>query len=402
MAGLVNFIIDHINRGVAGDVAKSVKEGQTSAADAALDYTKRTGLPPGDLFAGAQQSALAKLAPSLTSMGPQDQAVALAGATGSPSAIEQIQALAKLKALAQVLGGGAPQPASVPFQTGSQGDSQPGQPVPQALPQQVTAQPVNPLVAALNVGVDPSPLVALQKNQAELGKISADTAKADADTAKAKSETITTPAGGGITPGQKKEDEEFAQTFATFRDSGGSKNTDIALKTLDEAINDLKTGAVHTGKLVDRTSYDADGHPNYTGKVVNPKLLALKSKVDSAVLPLLKPMFGARVTNFDAQSSLNSYGLNPMMENNDNIVRLEDLKKRLSNGQSDLSQAGDYFTKNGTLSGYKGNDGPTASAQPENQGKIATAADIAATVKSSGKTEAQVRAALQARGYQIK
>src|ERR1700722_10182077 len=113
MPGLANFIIDHINRGIAGDVAGQVQSGQVSPADAAATYTQQTGLPAGDLFGGVQQSALAKLAsdPAFSAMAPQDQLTALAK-LGSLGVIPAMQEMAVNRAYGQALsgGGGIPTP----------------------------------------------------------------------------------------------------------------------------------------------------------------------------------------------------------------------------------------------------------------------------------------------------
>jgi transglycosylase-like protein with SLT domain len=173
---LVDLIVDHINRGIAGDVAGQVQSGQLSPADAAASYTQQTGLPAGDLFAGPQQSALAKLAsdPTFASMAPQDQLTALAK-LGSLGVIPAMQEMAVNRAYGQALSGGLPQP-----QNGSVGDTQSRAPVPQTLPgQTAAASPLANLTGVLSQGLNPGPVMSLVKTQADLGKTAADTAQAN-------------------------------------------------------------------------------------------------------------------------------------------------------------------------------------------------------------------------------
>lgn len=188
--------------------------------------------------------------------------------------------------------------------------------------------------------------------------------KNNAETGKAASETFTNPAtGAAMTPGQKDVDSEFAKTYTNFANSGGSKNIDVANGIINQTIQGLTNGQIQTGRLTDRMSTDTEGHPTYMGKAIDPQVLIAKNRIDSTVAPLLKPLFGARVTNFDASSMMNSMGLNPMAKPEENIAQLQDLQKRLQGGQNDLQASGQYFQQHGTLAGYTGNQGQGAGAQ---------------------------------------
>lgn len=321
----------------------------------------------------AQQKVLGQIGESVATgqMDPMTAYGQVARVTGGdPSA------LIKLRAMVNAFGGGGTQaptagtPAlqQVSQMNGSGGDSNPSAPAPQSLPGAVVPAQSTPAAAPLSqggnlaiAGINP---MEIMKTQSELAKNAAETGLANANTKKSASETVTNPTGGAITPGQKTQDEEFGKSFMTFQDSGGAKNINIASQKIDDTIKALQSGQLQTGRMTDRFAYDGEGHPTYSGKAIDPQIINAKSNLDGAVLPLLKPLFGARVTNFDAQSALNAYGLNPVSTNQENVQRLQDLKLRLKNGQQDLSKAGEYWTKNGTLAGYGGNVG----AEPATMG----------------------------------
>lgn len=189
--------------------------------------------------------------------------------------------------------------------------------------------------------------------------------KNNADTAHTQSQTFTTPAGGALSPGQKAVDDEFAKTFTTFNNSGGANNTNVALKQIDSVIGQLQNGQLNTGRLAERAGFDAQGHANIAGRMIDPDVAVQKNNLDSAVTPLLKPLFGARITNFDASSMMNSMGLNPQATNEQNIAKLNDLKQRLLGGQQELYKAGSHFNQYGTLAGYGGATGENQQQQAQ-------------------------------------
>lgn len=249
-------------------------------------------------------------------------------------------------------------------------------------------------IATANATGDTKGLQDLSKFVQEFGKNQSEINKNNASAAKDQSQTVTTPAGGAISPGQKKEDETFAENFNSFNNSGGANNTNIALQKIDGVITalgqDPTTGqpvqpTLNTGRITDRSAFDQSGHASTIGRAIDPDLLTAKSDIDGAVLPLAKPLFGPRVTNFDAQNVMSSYGLNPYKTNSENISRLTQLKQQLTNAQSELYKSGDYFTKNGTLSGYggataeaqQGDQSPQAPASPDDAYRQSIAAELA-------------------------
>lgn len=157
---------------------------------------------------------------------------------------------------------------------------------------------------------------------------------------------------GMITPGQKEQDTNFAQAWQTYSNTGGAERTQNAIATVDDIINQLKSGKIQTGGVGGAFALEG-GEPSWIGKAMNSPVLVARTRISNAILPQAKALFGARVTNFDAQSLINSQGLDPMAPTDTNIQKLEMLKSSLLSGQKDLQNSGQYFQQHGTLSGYQ-------------------------------------------------
>lgn len=288
------------------------------------------------------------------------------------------------QAITQLYNGGSSQPQSAApaqqsplAQYGSQGDSSPNVPVPQTLP--------NP------DGSSSTPLAQISQPQAvpvnnglpDQNRLRALTAMSGGDPSKAiaLARTLSTPSGAGAPPegmqydpanpgtlmripgsvskGQSEVDAPFAASWETYNNAGGATRTQDSIAKVQGVIDQLKNGDITTGGPIDALSM-AHGEPTETGQLLDRKLLAARNTVSSAVLPLAKPLFGSRVTNFDAQSLVNSQGLDPLQSTDANIAKLEQLKNSISAGQQDIENSGKYFTQHGTLAGYQK---PSALAQ---------------------------------------
>lgn len=158
---------------------------------------------------------------------------------------------------------------------------------------------------------------------------------------------------GTVTPGQKEIDTNFATNYQTYANAGGAKRTQNALDIIDQTINKLQNGELDTGGLLGRVTMTPQGEPSRTGMIMNAPVLVARNQIANAILPQAKALFGARVTNFDAQSLINSQGLDPMADKNTNIEKLQRLKASVLSGQQDLASSGQYFSQHGTLSGYQ-------------------------------------------------
>lgn len=161
------------------------------------------------------------------------------------------------------------------------------------------------------------------------------------------------PIPGIPTAGQKEIDKNFADALQTYQNAGGAKRTADTIKTIEDVINQLKTGKVTTGDLRGRNALDNQGEPTEIGRNLDPSVLIARSLISSAILPQAKPLFGARVTNFDAQSLINSKGLDPMADKDTNIAKLQNLLAEIQSGQNDLINGGSYFNQKGSLAGYQ-------------------------------------------------
>lgn len=164
---------------------------------------------------------------------------------------------------------------------------------------------------------------------------------------------------GMATAGQKEQDTNFAQAWQTYSNTGGAARTQNAIQTVDDVINQLKSGKLKTGGMGAAFAMH-NGEPTDIGKMFNRDLLVARTRISNAILPQAKALFGARVTNFDAQSLINSQGLDPMADTGMNIQKLEMLKNSLIAGQQDLQTSGQYFQQHGTLAGYQ----PSIMQQP--------------------------------------
>lgn len=166
---------------------------------------------------------------------------------------------------------------------------------------------------------------------------------------------------GVVTPGQKEIDTNFATNYQTYANAGGAKRTQNALDIIDQTIDKLNSGDLDTGGLLGRVTMTPQGEPSHTGMMLNAPVLVARNQIANAILPQAKALFGARVTNFDAQSLINSQGLDPMADKTTNIEKLQRLKASIMSGQQDLANSGQYFSQHGTLSGYQP---PINTAQP--------------------------------------
>lgn len=160
------------------------------------------------------------------------------------------------------------------------------------------------------------------------------------------------PIPGVPTTGQKEVDKNFADALQTFANTGGAQRTQNAIDVVDQTIADLKAGKLSSGGFMDRLSMEPHGEPSRLGMVANAPILVARTQIANAILPQAKSLFGSRVTNFDAQSLINSQGIDPLAPPDVNIAKLERLKSSLISGQQDLQNGGQYFVQHGTLSGY--------------------------------------------------
>lgn len=161
---------------------------------------------------------------------------------------------------------------------------------------------------------------------------------------------------GVVTPGQKEQDTNFAQAWQIYSNTGGAARTQNAIGVVDDVINQLKAGKFRTGAddLGSRMAWDVNkNEPSQYGVIMNPTMLSARNRVASAILPQAKALFGSRVTNFDAQTVVNSKGVDPISDTATNIQKLEQLKSELISGQRDLLSSGQYFQQHGTLAGYQ-------------------------------------------------
>lgn len=184
-----------------------------------------------------------------------------------------------------------------------------------------------------------------------------------------------TPIPGAVSKADQEVDKNFADSWQTYNNAGGAARVNQSLNVIDQTINALKNKNITTGGPIDRVSME-HGEPSTVGQLFDAPVLVARNQVASAILPQAKALFGSRVTNFDAQSIVNSKGLDPMADTDTNIGKLERLKSEITSGQQDLQNSGNYFQQHHTLSGYQN---PSSSASQTSQTNQSNPASVPAS-----------------------
>ena len=183
---------------------------------------------------------------------------------------------------------------------------------------------------------------------------------------------------GAMTPGQQDRDKDFADIYTAFKNTGGQQNAASQIQTIQSVIDGLTNGSIKTGRTSDRFAFDSEGDPSIVGRSIDPQLLVANSDVMRAVLPSAKAIFGPRVTQKEVALNVQSNGLNPYKDPQENIKTLTTLKNNLAAAQTAIAHAGQYFDQNGTLAGYQGPvPGIDAGATPLNPQGATTQPDPA-------------------------
>lgn len=158
---------------------------------------------------------------------------------------------------------------------------------------------------------------------------------------------------GLLTPGQQEEDKNFAQSWQSYNNEGGDKRLQNGIDTINDAISKLQKGEITTGGGGTRAFINPNGEPIFGSQFINPNAIVTRNLISGSILPQAKALFGARVTNFDANQLINSQGMDLMADTDTNIQKLERLRDATVAAQKELNESGNYFDQNGTLTGYQ-------------------------------------------------
>jgi hypothetical protein len=180
-------------------------------------------------------------------------------------------------------------------------------------------------------------------------KAKADAIRAEADAAAAQAGLTTKQkeATLNLTPGQKKADETYAADFNAWIVNGEYANVVQDLKTLSSVIKTLRSGKTLSGNIVGRL-------PDFLQKALygdDPK--AIKDAIDQLTVSSLRTILGSQFTEKEgARIQAQSYDITSGEETN--VGKIEKSINELLGRAMAKQAAAEYFSKNGTLAGYTG------------------------------------------------
>lgn len=152
---------------------------------------------------------------------------------------------------------------------------------------------------------------------------------------------------GSLSPGQKELDKAAAKIIAEEQIAGGSASGASDIESLELAKKRLESGKENlTGGLLGVT-------PGWIKKFTNPEALDVQQNVEGIVQKNLKKILGAQFTENEATLFLER-AYDPALPEELNAKRIQRTVDVLKSMASAKQGASDYFSKYGTLKGYKG------------------------------------------------
>jgi hypothetical protein len=161
---------------------------------------------------------------------------------------------------------------------------------------------------------------------------------------KAGASNITTNVGGEQTPGWKKIDETFAETYLDWN-SGGWADTQKQLEQLGESLDILENGGDVTGAI--------GMLPREMGAFFNPDGTIARENVEEVVQRSLREILGAQFTEKEGERLI-ARAFNPLLSPAENTKRVKRLLTTIQGMAESKQGMVDYFDQNGTLRGYQG------------------------------------------------
>lgn len=180
------------------------------------------------------------------------------------------------------------------------------------------------------------------------------TAKADAE--KAEAEAAAAQAGLpakqkaaalNLSPGQQKADEKYAADFNDWVVNGEYANVVQNLKTLNTVMDTLRSGKTLSGNVVGRL-------PEFVQKALygdEPK--AVKDAIDQLTVASLRVILGAQFTENEGKR-LQAQSYDITSDEGTNIGKIQKSINELLGRAMAKQAAAKYFSENGTLAGYTG------------------------------------------------
>ena len=151
---------------------------------------------------------------------------------------------------------------------------------------------------------------------------------------------------GELSPGWKKIDEKFAETYNEWNTTGATD----ALKQsaqLRGVLADLRAGKNLTGPVLGL-------QPDVIQSFLNPDALDARQKVEEVVQRNLRKILGAQFTKEEGERLI-SRSFDQRLSPEQNAARLEALLNQMDAAAQNTANMVKYFNENGTLRGYEGN-----------------------------------------------
>lgn len=167
----------------------------------------------------------------------------------------------------------------------------------------------------------------------------------------------------GLTPAQKKVDEEFAKEYTEFRARGGYADVQKNLSQLQEALEVLKNSDTITGPVIGRM-------PEFMQQAINSEVINTREGVEEVVQRNLRLILGAQFTEKEGERLI-SRAFNPKLQEGDNVTRLERLIGQIGGAAHAKEDASLYYEENGTLAGWKPENSNIGSAGETQEGAMA-------------------------------
>jgi len=164
---------------------------------------------------------------------------------------------------------------------------------------------------------------------------------------------ITAIGGGGqtfniggeqLSPGMKKLDEIYAQEYSDWRAQRSSALSNLA--SIGKVLGQLERGEKLTGPAVGI-------QPEFLRAITNPEATQAMETVQSVVQQNLRQVLGGQFAQQEAAQLL-SRAYNPSLAPEYNAERLRKLYAQMEISAKQKDAMAEYFEKNGTLSGYEG------------------------------------------------
>jgi hypothetical protein len=176
-----------------------------------------------------------------------------------------------------------------------------------------------------------------------------------------------------LTPGQQAADKKFGADYADFTAAGGYADVDKQLKQLDKVADDLERISGGKGKPHERLTGPLTGTaPDWINAAINPAAIAARERVEEVAQRNLRIVLGAQFTQAEGDKLI-ARTYNPRLSEGENAKRVRALADQIRTAAKQKQSASEYFERNGTLTGFKGQlpsftalggDAPEASGIP--------------------------------------